>query len=155
VLKRTRNGIACNDDCQTRNLREAIATCAEANPEHSDSVIFLSGDPADSSAPKVPLTMCRFTFHGMPTSLVTLMLPSPPDSRRIQILARELGLTQAEARVAALLQLGLSNREAAESAGLTEQTMNTYTKRVLHKFNVNSRAEIAQLLTWQGKGGLL
>jgi DNA-binding CsgD family transcriptional regulator len=84
-----------------------------------------------------------------------MMLPSPPDLRRIEVLARELGLTQAEARVAALLQLGLSNREAAQIAGLTEHTVNTYTKRVLGKLRVNSRAEMAHLLTWQAQGGLL
>lgn len=157
ILRRTRHGISCGNDFETRHMREAVAACANADPDHSDTVIFLSSNGGDQVAagPKVPLTMCRFVYGGKPTSLVTLMLPSPPDARWIEILARERGLTQAEARVAALLQLGLSNRDAAQAAGLTEHTMNTYTKRVLGKLHVNSRAEMAQLLTWQAQGGPL
>ena len=70
-------------------------------------------------------------------------------------LARAGGLTHAEARVAALLQMGLSNKDAAKAAGLKEQSVSTYAKRALSKLNVTSRAEMAQMLTWQAAGGKL
>jgi DNA-binding NarL/FixJ family response regulator len=155
VLQRTRHGIACKDDTHTRMLRDAIAACATSDPKHADAVIFLPSEGPDhqASGGRVPVTLSRFLHDGEATSLVTMMLPSPPDSRRVETLAREMGLTQAEARVAALLQLGLSNRDAAKVAGLTEQSLSTYAKRVLSKLNVTSRAEMAQMLTWQSQGG--
>jgi DNA-binding NarL/FixJ family response regulator len=82
-------------------------------------------------------------------------MPQPPDSRRVEMLARAGGLTAAEARIAALLQMGLSNKDVATTTGLKEQSVSTYTKRVLSKLNVSSRAEMAQLLTWQAAGGRL
>lgn len=156
VLKRTRQGIACSSDAQTKQLRDAIAACALADPEEkSDAVVFLTPEDPDQTSYKaqVPVTLSRFFHEGAPTSLVTMVLPSPPDSRRVETLARKMGLTQSEARVAALMQLGLSNREAARLAGLTEQSLRTYAKRVLSKLNVTSRAEVAQMLTWQAQGG--
>lgn len=155
VLKRTRQGIACNGDVQTRMLRDAIAECALTDPEHADAVAFLAPPDSDVSGPvtRIPVTLSRYFHEGAPTSLVTMTLPSPPDSRRVETLAREMGLTQAEARVAALMQLGMSNRDAAQIAGLTEQSLCTYAKRVLNKLNVASRAEVAQMLTWQAQGG--
>ena len=60
-----------------------------------------------------------------------------------------MGLTPAEARVAALIREGHSNKQAAEIAGLTVETFNTYAKRVLSKMNVTCRSEMAQMLTWQ------
>ena len=155
VLKRSRRGIVCSDDTQTRMLREAIASCAAADPGHSDAVMFLAPGSAEGApaGARIPVALSRFFHEGAPTGLVTMTLPSPPDSRRVEILAREMGLTQAEARVAALMQLGLSNREAARIAGLTEQSLCTYAKRVLNKLNVTSRAEVAQMLTWQAQGG--
>jgi DNA-binding CsgD family transcriptional regulator len=80
------------------------------------------------------------------------MLPMPPNPERVELLGRKLGLTPAEARVAVLMQSGLTNREAAYRAGLKEQTFNTYAKRVLCKLNVTGRTEMAQLLTWQAAG---
>lgn len=156
ILKRTRKGITCNSDDQTRELREAIAKCATTDPEEgADAVVFLAPEAPEDGCHKaqVPVTLSRFFHEGSPTSLVTMVLPSPPNSRRIEVLARKMGLTQSEARVAALMQLGLSNREAARHAGLTEQSLSTYAKRVLNKLNVTSRAEVAQMLTWQAQGG--
>lgn len=150
ILARRPGGIHCADDLQTRRLRAAIAACAAGDPQAGETVLFI--EPA-SGGPRVPVSLSRFVHEGTPTDLVTLFIPAPPDSRRVETLARKMGLTAAEARVAALMQLGLSNREAAEAAGLREQSFATYAKRVLNKLNVNSRAEMAQMLTWQAHGG--
>lgn len=150
VLARGHGGIHGFNDAQTRILREAIQACAIGPTNAGDQIVML--ERADGG-PRVPVTLSRYVHDGTPTELVTIVLPSPPDPLRVERVAREMGLTLAEARVAAMLQLGLSNREAARCMGLKEQSFSTYAKRVLSKLNVNSRAEIAQLLTWQAHGG--
>lgn len=152
VLMRSPGGIRCVNDRQTRIFRDAIAACARSDPDTIESCLFL-----ETSTPghRVPVTLTRFQHEGELTDLVTVMLPLPPDSHRVEMLARRMGLTTAEARVAALMQMGLSNKAAAGLAGLREQSFSTYAKRVLSKLNVTSRAEMAQLLTWQAQGGRL
>lgn len=149
VLSSGRDGVDAADDLQTRRLREEIARCAATGAARAETTLFL--EPADGG-PHVPCTLSRFVREGVPSDLVVLTLPSPPNPRRVETLARGLGLTASEARVAALLQLGLSNREAARLAGLTEQSLSTYAKRAMHKLNVGSRAQMAQMLTWQAHG---
>ena len=104
---------------------------------------------------RIPVTLTRFCHQGAATDLVLVTMSLPPDSRRIEMLARAGGLTPSEARVAALLQLGLSNKDVAIAAGLKEQSVSTYAKRALSKLHVTSRAEMAQMLTWQAAGGRL
>lgn len=152
ILRRTPNGIHCVNPAQTRQFRAALAQSANSDPCGPETVIFL-----DSATPglRVPVTMSRFWYEGTATDLVAVMMPTPPDSRRVEMLARANGLTPAEARVASLLQMGLSNKDAARVAGLKEQSVSTYAKRVLNKLHVTSRAEMAQMLTWQAGGGHL
>jgi len=102
---------------------------------------------------RVPITLTRYFHRGEATRFVVATLPTPPSTQRIEALVRRLGLSHSEAKVAALIQRGLSNREAAAMAGLKEQTFNTYAKRVLSKLNVSCRSEMARLLTWQASGG--
>lgn len=85
--------------------------------------------------------------------MVVVILPRQPHRSRIELVAQKMGLSPTEARVAALLQMGLTNREAAMIAGVKEQTFNTYAKRVLSKMNVGSRSQVAQRLTWQAAWG--
>ena len=150
VLRRSPTGIRCINDQQTQHFRAALAECAASDPAGPETVVFL-----DTVVPalRIPATMSRFWHEGAATGLVTVVMPSPPSSRRVEMLARAVGLTPAEARVASLLQMGLSNRDAARVAGLKEQSVSTYAKRVLNKLNVTSRAEMAQMLTWQAGGG--
>lgn len=150
VLRRSRRGICGVDEQQTHLLREAVLTCAAVESGVFETVLFL-----ETSTPgrRSPVILSHFMHKGEPTGLVTVLLPAPPEPKRIEMLAKKMGLTQAEARVAALLQTGLSNREAAKMAGLKEQSFSTYAKRALSKLNVRSRAEMAQLLTWQAQGG--
>ena len=149
VLCRSPHGIRCVTDSQTRDLHAALNRCAESDPTASEVVVFLSS----SNGQKVPLTLTRYWHGDRPTDLIAVMMPSPPNSHRIEMLARAGGLTPAEARVASLLQMGLSNKDAARVSGLKEQSISTYAKRALSKLNVNSRAEMAQMLTWQAAGG--
>jgi len=150
VLRRSPKGIRCINDQQTQHFRIALAECAASDPDGPETVVFLD---TVSPAVRIPATMSRFWYEGAATELVTVAMPSPPSSQRVEMLARAVGLTPAEARVASLLQMGLSNKDAARAAGLKEQSVSTYAKRVLSKLNVTSRAEMAQMLTWQAGGG--
>lgn len=152
VLRRSPLGICCNDERQTAEFLALLAKCAASDPFGPEQVMFIQ---AEASAVRVPATMTRFWYENMATDLVTVMVPMPPDSNRVEMLARAIGLTPAEARIASLMQMGLSNKDAAKISGLKEQSVSTYAKRALSKLNVNSRAEMAQMLTWQSAGGSL
>lgn len=150
VLMRGCGGLHAVTPQQTHNLRENIKDCANGVAGGDDRIVIVD---MPNTAQRVPVTLSRYWHDGAPTGLVTLVIPAPPDPARVERMARAMGLTCTEARVAAMLQLGLSNREAAETMGLKEQSFSTYAKRVLNKLNVRSRAEIAQMLTWQALGG--
>jgi DNA-binding CsgD family transcriptional regulator len=151
LLKRGHGGIFTAADQDYAAFRRAIGEVATEEPvEGVDKVIFLN-DIEDCQ--RRPVTLTRYFHEGRPTSFVVLMVPLPPRAERVEEVAQRMGLTACEARVALLIQRGLRNREAAEQAGLKEQTFNTYAKRVLAKLNVKGRAEVAQLLTWQAAGG--
>ncbi len=152
VLRRSPVGICCNKQRQTAEFHALLAKCAASDPSGPEQVMFIE---AEAPAVRVPATMTRFWYDNMATDLVTVMVPMPPDSNRVEMLARAVGLTPAEARIASLMQMGLSNKDAAKVCGLKEQSVSTYAKRVLSKLDVNSRAEMAQMLTWQSAGGSL
>jgi DNA-binding CsgD family transcriptional regulator len=149
ILRRGKGGVFAVDDHENRTFRSAIASCA-AGPVGEDRIVFLTSRDDEH---KVPVTLSRYVHEGEPTSYVIVMLPIPPSRKRVERLVRQMGLTSAEARVAALIQLGLTNREAAKVLGIKTQTFNTYSKRALSKLNVSGRTEMAQLLTWQAAGG--
>ena len=58
-----------------------------------------------------------------------------------------LGLSQGEARLAALIGAGKSPREAAEQMGITEESARTVLKRVFLKTNTGKQSELATLLS--------
>ena len=61
------------------------------------------------------------------------------DSQKLEAL---YGLTQAEARFAALLASGLSVKQSAEEAGIAEQTGRTHLKRAMAKTGTRRQAEL-------------
>jgi len=58
-----------------------------------------------------------------------------------------LGLTLAEARIAALVGSGLSPREAAELAGNSENTVRSTLRQVYDKLDIGRQSELARLVT--------
>ncbi|WP_241482709.1 helix-turn-helix transcriptional regulator [Leisingera sp. ANG-M7] len=150
--------LCCARPGETAGFYAAVAECARARRGGASA----SGQPARElilfledrkSGMRLPVSLTRYRCGGADRPLVVAILPRQPDRRRIEMLAQKMGLSPAEARVAALIQLGLSNREAAHIAGLKEQTFNTYAKRVLAKLQSAGRAEMAQRLTWQASLG--
>lgn len=155
ILYDTAHGVRCRSARGTAALQRAVAEifaddAAVLEPEGAlEYVLLLRRRGEDGSEARVPMTLSPYHGGERGGRAVIVMLPMPPEQTRIEALARKMGLTPSEARVAALIRAGHSNREAARLAGLKEQTFNTYAKRALSKMNVTCRAEMAQMLTWQ------
>ncbi|KIC18726.1 hypothetical protein RA25_20900 [Leisingera sp. ANG-S5] len=146
--------LSCARPGETAGFYAAVAECARSRRGSArgpqELILFLEDR---KSGMRLPVSLTRYRCAGSGQPLVVAILPRQPDRRRIEMLAQKMGLSPAEARVAALIQLGLSNREAAHIAGLKVQTFNTYAKRVLAKMQAPGRAEMAQRLTWQASLG--
>lgn len=150
LLRETPDGLLCASSKETKALRYAISECLKQRPGESVEMIMLL--EVMNGLGRAPLSLSCYN-NGTSDPLIVAMIPQKPDAKRVEMLAQKMGLTPAEARVAALMQTGLSNREASCIAQVKEQTFNTYAKRVLAKLNVSCRAEMAQLLTWQAGVG--
>jgi DNA-binding CsgD family transcriptional regulator len=145
LLREGPEGLRCRTSAETRGLRHALNECFSQGPE-TEMILFIE---SESGAGRLPLSLSRYPGE----DLVVAVLPREPDQKRVEMIAQKMGLTPVEARVAALMQLGIPNRQAAYIAGVKEQTFNTYSKRVLAKLNMSSRAEMAHMLTWQAGMG--
>lgn len=167
--------LRCNQDLETRSVNEAIRRCVAtdgtvapggdteqagvtgdtgggtgATDATEECLLFLREQDGEQA---LPVSFTRYQAAEGAEPMVVVILPRQPHRSRIELVAQKMGLSPTEARVAALLQLGLTNREAASIAGVKEQTFNTYAKRVLSKMNVGSRSQVAQRLTWQAAWG--
>lgn len=137
----------CVGEREDKALRAAIAeTLTGQVKTGSEYILILRGAESDVH---VPMSLSPYRHDEQGARLFLAMLPMPPDQKRIEALAVKMGLTPSEARVAALIRAGHSNRQAAEIAGLKVETFNTYAKRALSKMNASCRSEMAQMLTWQ------
>lgn len=150
VLKEIGGTLSCKDGSESKALLNTLKECARDTAAGREYIIFLG---ILENAGRLPVSLTRFSCAMYNEPLIVAIMPKRPEPKRVEMLAREMGLTPAEARVAALMQLGLSNREAAPIAGLKEQTFSTYSKRVLSKLNAGCRAEVANMLTWQASLG--
>ncbi|WIY27725.1 helix-turn-helix domain-containing protein [Parasedimentitalea psychrophila] len=151
LLRRDSGGLRCANDTETKGFYAALRSCALSPPaQNREKILFLEDS---EQGIRLPISLTCYRCTTTTTPLVVAILPCQPKRSRIEMLAQKMGLSPAEARVAALMQLGLPNREAAQIAGLKEQTFKTYAKRVLSKLHVGCRAEMAQRLTWQASLG--
>ena len=136
---------------ESKSLSVAMRECLAVPDGNNDEfILFLEGSCAGG---RLPLSLSQYRCAAHDTPLIIAILPCQPDIKRIEMLAQKMGLSPAESRVAALMQLGLPNRKAASIAGVKEQTYNTYAKRVLSKLDMGNRAEMAHVLTWQSSVG--
>lgn len=147
LLRDSGDRLVCATHKETIALQAAIdESYASADKGGFEFILILRGK---SGTAHVPMSLSTYVQVETGERLILAMLPRPPTHEKIEELARSMGLTPSEARVAALIREGHSNREAAEIAGLKIETFNTYAKRALSKMNVKCRAEMAQMLTWQ------
>lgn len=81
------------------------------------------------------------------TARVLVLAIQQPVGRADPALVRDvLGLTQGEARVAALIGEGKSPKDAANTLGITEESARTVLKRVFAKTNTTRQSELAAML---------
>lgn len=79
---------------------------------------------------------------------IALIAPEPdPPARRNHVFRRALGLSHAEARLAAHLQEGLSMKEAAEALGVTVNTARNQLKSIFEKLGINRQSDLIRHLT--------
>ena len=151
LLRKDSGGLRCANDSETKGFYAALRSCALSPPaQNREKILFLEDS---EQGIRLPISLTCYRCASTTAPLVVAILPCQPKRSRVEMLAQKMGLSPAEARVAALMQLGLLNREAAHIAGLKEQTFKTYAKRVLSKLDVGCRAEMAQRLTWQASLG--
>ncbi len=83
-----------------------------------------------------------------PTQTVVVrevMVPAPPDFVRDQARVESLGITPRELEILVLIAEGLSNREIARRAFVSENTVKTHSSRLFDKLGARRRTQAVQL----------
>lgn len=93
------------------------------------------------------------TVSGGDSSVLVQLKPLGPVLPRPQTVRKRYGLTAREAEVALLLAQGHSDKAVARSLDISWHTARTYTKNILGKLEVSSRAEIGLALLRNGPKG--
>lgn len=77
------------------------------------------------------------------------LIAAPPEAGNLvlNVFRQTLGLTPAEARLAARLRFGLSLKEAAEELGISVNTARNQLKSIFEKLGVNRQADLVRHLT--------
>ena len=84
--------------------------------------------------------------------LLTLVAMGAEQARTSALVVRQLGLTAAEARLAAVIGAGVSPADAAEELGISEGNVRTALKKVFLKLGISRQSELAVLVTRIGLG---
>jgi DNA-binding CsgD family transcriptional regulator len=85
-------------------------------------------------------------LFALPAALILIVDPEREHEHSPIEALRLLGLTKAEARVAALVGAGHSRREAAEALGISEWTAREALKRVFSKLGISRQSELVKLV---------
>ncbi|AZV77712.1 helix-turn-helix transcriptional regulator [Parasedimentitalea marina] len=78
----------------------------------------------------------------MNMALLVLRDPRRPVETQNEVLCRLFGLTPSQSRMAGFMVQGLSVREAAGQAGITEASARQYLRIVFQKMNVTRQSEM-------------
>jgi DNA-binding CsgD family transcriptional regulator len=82
-----------------------------------------------------------------PASVLVILVDPEQEHEQSPIVAlRLIGLTLAEARIAALIGSGHSRKEAAEHLGISEWTAREALKRVFAKLGISRQGELVKLV---------
>lgn len=158
VYRRTANGAEV--DYQNDRLTEFLASDRER--KRLDQALAALGQgllsPTGPSATRAELATKRACYLITGTALARLaggpgravvtarMLGGPPNSPgQLDRVRQRYQLTDAEARVAALVARGLRDAEIARQLGISPHTARHHTDRIRRKFGVNSRAKVVAL----------
>ena len=94
-----------------------------------------------------PVTARQLDF-GAPEVGALVLIEHPDNAAGLDAgrVAKTLGLTPAESRVAVLLAAGKSAPDIAAQSGRTENSIRTYVKRIHRKLGVSRRADLVRLV---------
>ena len=84
--------------------------------------------------------------HGGDAALVLLGDPRGPERRDAAQMLQLFGLTAAEARLGALIGVGMGAREAAEELKISEHTARSTLKTVYDKLDIRKQSELGHLV---------
>jgi DNA-binding CsgD family transcriptional regulator len=152
---RLRGEIAIRDG-RLRIVRSAHAAAARliraAVDETSEALGPVAVPRAGGSKPlllqavPIPLGSALFDPRGAGLALVLVVDPEGADTRSVDRELRLLGLTRAEARLAALLGTGLSRGQAAEALDISANTVDDTIKHVYAKLGLSRQADLVRLV---------
>ena len=87
----------------------------------------------------------KLTRHTETVVVREVMVPAPADFVRDDSKVESLGITPRELEILQLIAEGLSNREIAERAYVSENTVKTHSSRVFEKLGARRRTQAVQL----------
>lgn len=87
----------------------------------------------------------RLTMHKETIVIREIEVPAPIPFKRDQQRLEALGITPRELEVLELIAEGLSNKEIAERAFVSENTIKTHSRRVFEKLGAQRRTQAVQL----------
>ena len=137
-------------------LKEQIASVLAmpfgAEPDAGKPILLKSADGEGPTVayvlPVAAGTKRTLASLGANVSAIVLVLQQDAQAPVEPSIVRDiLGLTLGEARVASLVGVGRSPREAADTLGISEETARTVLKRVYAKTNISKQSQLAVLLT--------
>jgi DNA-binding CsgD family transcriptional regulator len=76
--------------------------------------------------------------------LKEVLVRAPPDFARDELQVEALGITRRELEILELIAAGLSNREIAERAFVSENTVKTHSSRLFDKLGAQRRTQAVQ-----------
>ena len=111
-----------------------------------------AGDPFRLELPLGPAVLAQaFSIDSVGSEqkavLVFLTDPARPTDRDPRSALELLGLTKAEARIAAAVGIGMPTRKAGEQLGLAESTVRSTLKQVYSKLGISRQSELAGIVT--------
>jgi NarL family two-component system response regulator LiaR len=87
----------------------------------------------------------RLTRHTETVVVREVMVPAPANFERDESKVESLGITPRELEILQLIAEGLSNREIAERAFVSENTVKTHSSRLFEKLGARRRTQAVQL----------
>lgn len=150
-----RDGLVIRDGCLTAECHKARASLAryfESDPQTPRDSLVLRVDGNRAAGPYrmlVSPVADRPELHGARTAYCVFVY-EPKAGRRplpVAVLRQLYGLTASEARLANELFVGRSLRETAGANGISLNTVRFCLKKIFRKCEVNSQAELLQLLS--------
>lgn len=87
----------------------------------------------------------KLTRHTETVVVREVMVPAPVDFVRDESKVESLGITPRELEILQLIAEGLSNKEIAERAFVSENTVKTHSSRVFEKLGARRRTQAVQL----------